>query len=128
MADLAHSQVTAGHDGGTRRDYLILTAGALAGIGAACAVWPFIDSLNPARDTLALSTTEVDLAPVQVGQRLTVAWRGKPIFVDDRPQDEIKAAQEVDVSALRDPQADSARVKNAEWLVLIAVGTHLGCI
>jgi len=107
MADLAHSQVTAGHDGGTRRDFLILTAGALGGIGAACAIWPFIDSLNPAKDTLALSTTEVDLAPVQAGQRLTVAWRGKPVFIDHRTPEEIKAAQDVDVASLRDPQPDS---------------------
>src|SRR5690349_24222184 len=126
MADLAQSQATAGHEGGTRRDFLILTAGALAGIGAACAIWPFIDSLNPARDTLALSTTEVDLAPVQVGQRLTVAWRGKPIFIDHRPPEEIKAAQEVDVSSLRDPQADSARVKKPEGLVVIGVCALLG--
>ena len=111
MTDLAHSQVPEGHYGGTRRDFLLLTAGALAGVGAAVAIWPFIDSLNPARDTLALSTTEVDLAPVQVGQRLTVAWRGKPIFVDHRPPEEIKAAANVDVSSLRDPQPDSARVK-----------------
>ncbi len=68
MTDLAQSQVPPGHYGGTRRDFLILTAGALASVGAAAAIWPFIDSLNPARDTLALSTTEVDLAPVQVGQ------------------------------------------------------------
>jgi ubiquinol-cytochrome c reductase iron-sulfur subunit len=128
MVDLAQSQVPPGHYGGTRRDFLILTAGALAGIGAASAMWPFIDSLNPARDTLALSTTEVDLAPVQVGQRLTVAWRGKPIFIDHRPPEEIKAAQEVDVSSLRDPQPDSARVKKPEWLVMIGVCTHLGCI
>src|SRR5438094_3657007 len=121
MADVAQSQATAGHDGGTRRDFLILTAGAMGAIGAACAVWPFIDSLNPARDTLALSTTEVDLAPVQVGQRLTVAWRGKPIFVDHRPPEEIKAAQEVAVSTLRDPQKDSDRVKKPEWLVVVGV-------
>ncbi|MBV9965746.1 MAG: ubiquinol-cytochrome c reductase iron-sulfur subunit, partial [Alphaproteobacteria bacterium] len=62
MADLAQPQVTA-HDGGTRRDFLILTAGALGAVGTACAIWPFIDSLNPAQDTLALSTTEVDLSP-----------------------------------------------------------------
>jgi ubiquinol-cytochrome c reductase iron-sulfur subunit len=128
MADLAHSQVTAGHDGGTRRDFLILTAGALGGIGAACAIWPFIDSLNPAKDTLALSTTEVDLAPVQAGQRLTIAWRGKPVFIDHRPPEEIKAAQDVDVASLRDPQPDSARAKKPEWLVIIGVCTHLGCI
>src|SRR5437667_3540407 len=127
MADLAQSQVTTGHEGGTRRDFLILTAGALAGVGAVVSVWPFVDSLNPARDTLALSTTEVDLAPVQVGQRLTVAWRGKPIFVDHRPPEEIKAAETVDVSELRDPQADSARVKKTDRLVIIGVCTHLGC-
>src|ERR1700692_2439026 len=128
MADLAQSQVTTGHDGGTRRDFLILTAGALAGVGAVVSVWPFVDSLNPARDTLALSTTEVDLAPVQVGQRLTVAWRGKPIFIDHRPPEEIKTAENVDVASLRAPQPDSARVKKPEWLVMIGVCTHLGCI
>src|SRR2546421_10700615 len=116
MADTAPSHIVGphgadphganGHGDGTRRDFLLLTAGALGGIGAAISIWPFIDSLNPARDTLALSTTEVDLAPIQVGQRLTVAWRGKPVFIDHRPPDEIKAAQDVDVATLRDPQKD----------------------
>src|SRR3954462_7972517 len=100
MVDLAQSQVPPGHDGGTRRDFLILTAGALAGIGAPSAIWPFIDSLNPARDTLALSTTEVDLAPVQTGQRLTVAWRGKPVFINHRTPEEIKDAKSVDSASL----------------------------
>jgi ubiquinol-cytochrome c reductase iron-sulfur subunit len=140
MADLAQSQITGGqsqgqsqgqstgHDGGSRRDFLLLSAGALGAVGAAVAVWPFVDSLNPARDTLALSTTEVDLAPVQVGQRLTVAWRGKPVFIDHRTPEEIQAAQDVDVASLRDPQPDSARVKKPEWLVVVGVCTHLGCI
>src|SRR5260221_12971005 len=128
MADRAQSQVPRGHYGGTRRDFLILTAGALASVGAAAAIWPFIDSLNPARDTLALSTTEVDLAPVQVGQRLTVAWRGKPIFIDHRAPEEIKAAEQVDVSSLRDPQPDSARVKKPEWLVPAAGGPPHGSV
>src|SRR5687767_2754878 len=69
MADTAHPHVTDPHDG-TRRDFLLLSAAAMGGVGAAIAIWPFIDSMNPARDTLALSTTEVDLTPVQVGQRL----------------------------------------------------------
>src|SRR5580693_7941373 len=108
MADTAHADMSGLHGGGgTRRDFLILSAGALGAIGAVCAVWPFIDSLNPAADTLALSTTEVDLAPVQVGQRLTVAWQGKPVFIDHRTPQEIKAAQDVDVSSLRDPQTDA---------------------
>ena len=128
MTDLAHAPEDSEHGGGTRRDFLLLTAGALGGIGAAISIWPFIDSLNPARDTLALSTTEVDLSPIQVGQRLTVAWRGKPIFIDHRPPEEIKAAQDVDVSTLRDPQKDSDRVKKPEWLVVVGVCTHLGCI
>jgi ubiquinol-cytochrome c reductase iron-sulfur subunit len=128
MADVTQSQVTTGHGDGTRRDFLVLTAAALGGVGAVITAWPFIDSLNPARDTLALSTTEVDLSPVQVGQRLTVVWRGKPVFIDHRPPEEIKKAQDVDVSSLRDPQPDSARVKKPEWLVMIGVCTHLGCI
>src|SRR5580658_9576363 len=116
MADLAQSRVTTGHGGENRRDFLILTAAALGGVGVASTIWPFVDSLNPAADTLALSTTEVDLAPVQVGQRLTVAWRGAPVFIDHRPPEEIKAAQDVDLAELRDPQKDSDRVKKPEWL------------
>jgi ubiquinol-cytochrome c reductase iron-sulfur subunit len=128
MADTAHAHVTGAHESGTRRDFLLLTAGALGGVGAVISIWPFIDSLNPARDVLALSTTEVDLAPVQAGQRLTVSWRGKPVFIDHRTPDEIKAAQDVDISRLPDPQNDSDRVKKPEWLVMIGVCTHLGCI
>lgn len=132
MADVAQSQVSPqGHGGGeTRRDFLTLTATAVGAVGAAVTLWPLIDSLNPAKDTLALSTTEVDLKPVQVGQRLTVAWRGKPVFIDHRTPDEIKKAQDVDASTLRDPQKDADRVKpgKAEWLVIVGVCTHLGCI
>ncbi|HYM72064.1 MAG TPA: ubiquinol-cytochrome c reductase iron-sulfur subunit [Stellaceae bacterium] len=142
MADVAQSQVSQGHtqghaqghDGETRRDFLTLTASALGVVGLASAIWPFIDSLNPAKDTLALSTTEVDLGPVQAGQRLTVVWQGKPVFIDHRTDAEIKAAQDVDISTLRDPQKDSDRVqefqgkKQTEWLVVVGVCTHLGCI
>jgi ubiquinol-cytochrome c reductase iron-sulfur subunit len=127
MADTAHPHGTDDHDG-TRRDFLILSAAAMGAVGAAITIWPFIDNLNPARDTLALSTTEVDLSPVQVGQRLTVAWRGKPVFIDHRTPDEIKKAQDIDVATLRDPQKDSDRAKKPEWLVMVGVCTHLGCI
>src|ERR1051325_8687839 len=117
MADTAHADIDEAHGGGTRRDFLILTAGALGAVGAAITVWPFIDTLEPAQDTLALATTEVDLSPVQVGQRLTVPWRGKPVFIDHRTPQEIEAAQKVNVSDLRDPEPDSARVKKPDWLV-----------
>jgi len=116
------------HDPASRRDFLIIAASTLTGIGAAITVWPLIDSMEPAKDTLALSTIEVDLAPVQLGQRLTVKWRGKPVFIDHRTPEEIKAADSVDVASLRDPQPDSARVKKAEWLILVGVCTHLGCV
>ncbi|HEV2186348.1 MAG TPA: ubiquinol-cytochrome c reductase iron-sulfur subunit [Stellaceae bacterium] len=136
MSDVAQSQVSHGHDGETRRDFLTLTATAVGVVGAACAIWPFIDSLNPAKDTLALSTTDVDLSPIQVGQRLTVAWQGAPAFISHRTADEIKAAQNVDISTLRDPQTDAQRVKQStfngkvmsEWLIVKGVCTHLGCI
>src|SRR5919109_4286219 len=125
MADLADQSVTGAHDGETRRDFLILTATAIGAVGVAATIWPFIDSLNPARDTLALSTTEVDLAPVQVGQRLTVTWRGKPVFIDHRTEDEIQKAESVPIGDLVDPQKDEARVKKPEWLVVIGICTHL---
>ena len=129
MAEIAQRTGGGAHGAETtRRDFLTLTASALGAIGAAAAIWPFLDSLNPAKDTLALSTTDVDLAPVAVGQRLTVVWRGKPVFIDHRPPEAIKQAEEVNVSDLRDPQSDAERVKKPEWLVIVGVCTHLGCI
>jgi len=114
--------------GETRRDFLYLTAGAMGAVGAASFAWPFIDSLNPAADTLALSTTEVDLTPIEVGQAITVVWRGKPVFVRHRSAEDIKTAQDVDLATLRDKQADADRVKKPEWLVMVGICTHLGCI
>src|SRR6201987_5042812 len=128
MADVAQQNGTEAHSGETRRDFLLLTAGAIGGFGVPAANRPFIDTLNPARDTLAESTTEVDLAPIQVGQRLTVKWRGKPVFIAHRTPEEIKAAEDVDISQLRDPQKDSDRVQKPEWLIVVGVCTHLGCI
>ncbi len=128
MADLAHENISHALSADTRRDFLILTAGALGAVALGATVWPFVDTMNPARDTLAASTTEVDLGPVAAGQRLTVAWRGKPVFIDHRTPAEINTARGVDLAQLRDPQADAERVKKAEWLVVVGVCTHLGCI
>src|SRR5246127_5764663 len=128
MADVVQQHTNQVHSGETRRDFLYLTAGAIGGVGIPATIWPFVDTLNPARDTLALSTTEVDLSPIQVGQRLTVAWRGAPVFIAHRTPEEIKAAQDVDISELRDPQKDSDRVQKPEWLIVVGVCTHLGCI
>jgi ubiquinol-cytochrome c reductase iron-sulfur subunit len=128
MADTAQPKPMDAHDPASRRDFLTIATSALAGVGAVIAVWPLIDSMNPAKDTLALSTTEVDLAPVQLGQRLTVKWQGKPVFIDHRAEAEIKAADAVDIATLRDPQTDAERVKKPEWLIVVGVCTHLGCV
>jgi ubiquinol-cytochrome c reductase iron-sulfur subunit len=129
MAETTNISGTEHHgDGGTRRDFLVLTAAALGAVGAASLVWPFIDSMNPAADTLALSSTEVDLTPVAVGQSITVVWQGKPVFIRHRTEKEIKEAEDVNVAELRDPQTDASRVKKTEWLVVVGICTHLGCI
>lgn len=112
----------------TRRDFLQLTAGAFGAVGVGAVAWPFINSMNPAKDTLALSTTEVDLTPVQEGQSITVMWRGKPVFIRHRTKQEIEEAEDQDLSALPDKQSDSERVKRPEWLVLVGICTHLGCV
>ncbi len=115
-------------DGATRRDFLFLTAGAMAAVGAGSVAWPFIHQMNPAKDTLAVSTTEVDISSIQVGQAVTVMWRGMPVFIRHRTPEEITDAQSVDIALLRDKQTDAERVQKAEWLVTIGVCTHLGCI
>lgn len=113
----------------SRRDFLYLTAGAMAAVGTAAAVWPLIDSMNPAADVRAISTTEVDLAPIQLGQRITVVWRGQPVFIDHRTPEQIALAKADDDNPdLIDPATDASRAKWEEWLIVIGVCTHLGCI
>lgn len=128
MADTATHAHGAPVEGETRRDFLLYATTAVGAVGTAIALWPFVHSMNPAADVLALSSTEVDLAPVAEGQAITVVWRGKPVFVRHRTAADIQAAQAVDLAELREPQKDEDRVKKAEWLVMIGVCTHLGCI
>jgi ubiquinol-cytochrome c reductase iron-sulfur subunit len=125
MADTAE---TTGAAGETRRDFLYLATGTVGAVGIALAAWPFIHSMNPAADILAVSATEVDLAPVAVGQRITVKWQGKPIFIDHRTDEEIARARADDHADLRDPATDASRVQKPEWLVMIGICTHLGCV
>ena len=125
MAETAEKTVDPGE---SRRDFLYLATATLGAVGVAAALWPFIDSMNPAADIRALSSTEVDLAPVALGQRLTAKWRGKPIFIDHRTEKEISEARSVDVNSLPDPATDESRVTKAEWLVVIGICTHLGCV
>jgi ubiquinol-cytochrome c reductase iron-sulfur subunit len=130
MGSATTSPATGHHDQVKRRDFLYLVAGGFGAVGAGAALWPFIHSMNPAADVLALASTEVDLAPIQSGQRITVTWRGKPVFIDHRTAEQIKAARDVAPTALPDPEADQKRVKSGkdQWLVVLGVCTHLGCV
>ena len=131
MASSADTPATGDQDqeeGGARRDFLMLTAGAFGAVGAGFAVWPLIDQMNPAADTLAASTTEINLEPIKVGQRILVKWRGKPVFISRRSKKSIAEAQAVKLSDLVDKESDQDRARNPEWLILVGVCTHLGCI
>jgi len=112
----------------TRRDFLQMSGAAMGAIGVACFATPLINSLNPAKDTLALSTIEVDISNIAPGQARTEMWQGKPVFIRHRTPEQIAQAEEDDDAALIDPQDDEARVERPEWLVVVGICTHLGCI
>jgi len=116
-----------GHDP-SRRDFLYVAAGGLGAVGAAGFVWPLVNQMNPSRDVLALSSIEVDLSGIEVGQSITVSWRGKPVFSRRRTEEEIAKARAVPMDVLPDPEGDEARVQKAEWLIMVGVCTHLGCV
>ncbi|MEJ0050560.1 MAG: ubiquinol-cytochrome c reductase iron-sulfur subunit [Methylovirgula sp.] len=112
----------------TRRDFLFIATGSVGAVGVASAVWPLIDQMNPDASTLAAAATEVDLSHVAEGQILTVKWRGKPVFVRHRTPKEIADARAVPLSELRDPATDEQRAPHPEWLIVIGICTHLGCV
>lgn len=113
---------------GTRRDFLYLTTAAMGAVGAASFAWPLVDSMNPAADVLALASIDVDISSVEEGQAITVMWRGKPVFLRRRTAVEIEEAEAVPMDDLRDPQTDEERVVEPQWLILVGVCTHLGCV
>ena len=112
----------------SRRDLMFLATGALAAVGGAAVVWPLVDQMNPDGSTLAMAAIEVDLAPIAVGQIVTVKWRGGPVFIRRRTAKEIEDAQQTNIAELRDPQADKDRALNPEWLIVVGICTHLGCV
>jgi ubiquinol-cytochrome c reductase iron-sulfur subunit len=142
MAETAQPRPMGAHtpDSATRRDFLTIAATAVAGVGAAAAIWPFIDSMNAARDTLAAGApVDIDISHIQPGQQIVVLWRSRPIFIMNRTADELKKLQSsADVGLLRDPDSDALQqpdyAKNwhrsikPETLVLVGICTHLGCI
>lgn len=126
----------------TRRDFLYLATGAFGAVGVAAVAWPFIDQMNPDAAALALATTEVDVASMAPGQSITVSWRGKPVFIRYRTEEEIKTAKDTPLSDLKDPIARNENLQSdapatdenraAEgkepWLIMVGICTHLGCV
>jgi ubiquinol-cytochrome c reductase iron-sulfur subunit len=115
----------------TRRDFLYIATGAAAAVGAVAAAVPLIGQMNPDASTIAAGAPiEVDLAPIAVGQIITVFWRSKPIFIFHRAPKDIELAEDVNWHNLPDPAPDSERIKKGheQWLVVIGICTHLGCI
>ena len=128
--------------GATRRDFLIIATGAFAAVGTAGVLWPFIDQMNPDAAALALASTEVDVSSIEQGQSVIAVWQGKPVAVRYRTEEEMKAARDVPIEELADPLARNANIDASapatdenratpgkeEWLVMVQVCTHLGCV
>ncbi len=111
-----------------RRDFIFTASYALGAVGVGAAVWPLIDQMNPDASVKALASTEVDVSRVEKGQSITVLWRGKPVFIRRRTEEEIAKAKDVKLEDLPHPETDEERAKNPEWLVMLGVCTHLGCV
>jgi len=133
---LSHTEVK-----GTRRDFLYVATASTGAVAVGAAVWPLIDQMNPSADVQAVAAKEVDISGVEVGTQLTLKWRGKPIFIRRRTAEEIKVGRDTPLADLRDPTSqnknkwaldasDANRTLDAagEWLVMVGVCTHLGCI
>ena len=111
-----------------RRDFIFTASYALGAVGVGAVVWPLIDQMNPDASVKALASTEVDVSGVEKGQSITVLWRGKPVFIRRRTEEEIAKAKDVNLDDLPHPETDEDRAKNPEWLVMLGVCTHLGCV
>ena len=126
-----------------RRDFLYITTGMAGAVGAAAVAWPFIDQMRPDASTLALASIEVDVSALQPGMSLTAKWRGRPVFIRNRTPEEIEAAKAVKLDELKDPVARNANIPadapatdadrsagegKENWLVMVGVCTHLGCV
>ena len=111
-----------------RRDFLFTATYAVGAVGVGATIWPMIDQMNPDASVKALASTEVDVSAVNPGKTITVLWRGKPVFIRRRTQDEIAEARAVKLEELKHPETDEDRAKNPEWLVMLGVCTHLGCV
>ena len=108
-----------------RRDFLFTASYAIGAVGVGAAVWPLVDQMNPDKSVKALASTEVDVSSLEPGKSITVLWRGKPVFIKRRTEEEISEARAVKMDDLIHPEKDEDRAKNPEWLVMLGVCTHL---
>jgi ubiquinol-cytochrome c reductase iron-sulfur subunit len=123
--------VRKGGDDFANRNYVYMGMGATGFTAAVMvreAVADFLDTMNASADVLALASVEVKLDDIAVGESVTIKWRGKPVFIRHRSEKEIAEARSVDVGSLRDQEKDEVRVQNPEWLVVLGICTHLGCV
>jgi len=111
-----------------RRHFLEKVTGVVAGAGVCAAAWPFISSMNPTKDVLSNSTSEVELGGISVGETKTVEWQGKPVFILHRTPEQIENSRNEESTHTKDPQTDESRVKKPEWLIVVGICTHLGCV
>ena len=111
-----------------RREFIFTATYAVGAVGVGATVWPLIDQMNPDASVKALASTEVDVSNVEKGQSITVLWRGKPVFIRRRTDEEIAEARDVNLEELKHPENDEDRAKDPEWLVMLGVCTHLGCV
>ena len=111
-----------------RRDFLFTASYAVGVVGVGAVAWPLIDQMNPDASVKALASIEVDISSIEPGKSITVLWKGKPVFIKRRTQEEIAEARVVKLEDLKDPQKDEDRAKNPEWLVMVGICTHLGCV
>lgn len=111
-----------------RRDFLYYATAGAGAVASGAAIWPLINSMNPSADVTALSSIDVDLTDIAFGARITLMWRGKPLFIDRRTDEQIALARADDAVDLIDPAKDAERAERPEWLIVIGVCTHLGCI
>jgi len=124
-----HERLAPGDPSKKAFTYLVLTGGRFIYASALrILALKLILSMSASRDVLAMASLEVDIGSIEPGSTVTVKWRGKPVFVRHRTEADIKLANSTPMNELRDPEEDAARVQNPEWLVVVGVCTHLGCV
>ncbi|KAF2451306.1 ubiquinol-cytochrome c r [Karstenula rhodostoma CBS 690.94] len=130
IPSFGHYKKTGGDENGPKvlSYFMVGAMGALTSLGAKATVQDFLVNMSASADVLAQAKVEIDLAAIPEGKNVIIKWRGKPVFIRHRTEGEIKEAEDTKWESLRDPQQDADRVKKPEWLIMLGVCTHLGCV